>query len=110
MNENPDSIEVFDPIEIKKWEFLYSEFLNPESLLPLFQKIKGIAKQNLAVNASFTTLIPTLTITRSEEALAAAIHELQQDLEESGNPLSADEKAAWNEACLRHSFSSFVLL
>lgn len=102
--------EVFDPIEIIRWDLLYQELLNPDGLLPLFQRIKAVAKQSLAVNASFTILIPTLTVTRSEAALAAAIQELAADLLDAGAGLTTPEKEAWNAAIADCGFSEIVCL
>lgn len=92
------------------WVGLYTDLVDPARLLPLFQRIKAVAKQSLSVNAAFTTLIPTIATTKLEPALASAIEELATDLENAGQPLTQEERSLWNIATEARGFSAMVRL
>lgn len=92
------------------WDGLYSDLINPEKLLPLFQRIKAVAKTDLGVNASFTVLIPTIATTKSEPALAAAIQELSMDLINARESLTQEEETLWNWALEARGFSDAAKL
>ena len=94
-----------DPCELD-WAWLYASTIDPNKLLPVFLRIKAISKQNLAVNTSFTTLIPTLTATKIEAALAVAIHELAKGLEAIQEDFTESEKTLWNAALTDSRFAT----
>ncbi len=92
------------------WDGLWNDLIDPAKLLPLFQRIKAVAKTDLGVNASFTVLIPTIATTKSEPALAAAIQELSMDLINARESLTQEEETLWNWALEARGFSDAAKL